>query len=395
MNAISRKRIAARKRHLQNRLDKNNYPDDLSRPVIRGSTLQFELAARGAGTGCGGIGLLHPLVRELGLAEEIDRRLQLFKVHLPYHESDHVLNLAYNVLCGGTCLEDLELRRQDAAIALCREAGFRKILMRGDTDFSQTRYLDRWHEQPDVQFVFGLDVTPTRHMYADDLPNSAWKSLKRPAKYTIETKPRTRPQRVKERIVEERQFKNIQLVDEEVAEMEHRPVACQHTYRLVIVRKNLRVSEPQQGRLFDDYRYFFYITNDRDSTPQEIVFSANDRCQQENVIAQLAAVRALHAPVNDLLSNGAYMLMTALAWNLKAWLALSLEVKPSRGHAEGQAQKSKLLGLEFRTFVNYFLRIPAQVVKTGRRIVIRLLAYNTWLPTFFRLSEQFARPRRC
>jgi hypothetical protein len=211
----------------------------------------------------------------------------------------------------------------------------------------------------------------------------------------VQTKERARPERIKQQIVEQRQFTDIQLIDEDVAEMPYRPVACRTTYRVVIVRKNLRVKEPKQGRLFETYRYLFYITNDRESTPQAIVFSANDRCQQENVIAQLAAVRALHAPVNDLLSNEAYMLMTALAWNLKAWLALSLEVKPGRGQAEQQVQKSKLLGLEFRTFVNYLLRIPAQVVKTGRKIIVRLLAYNTWMPVFFRLCEKFARPRRC
>jgi Transposase DDE domain group 1 len=511
---IIRKRVAVRKRRWKRRLDKDNYPDDLSQPMIRGSTPQYELSGRSIGTVCGGIGLIHQLVRELGLAEAIDQRLHLFKVHLPYHESDHVLNLAYNALCGGTCLEDLELRRQDEAylnllgaqrvpdpttagdfcrrfrrqhlralqqaideprlkvwsqqpaeffaearieadgtmvttdaeckqgvdinykgewgyhplvltlantgevlrlinrsgsrpshegapalfdesIALCRGAGFKKILLRGDTDFSQTRHLDRWHAAGDVQFVFGLDVTPRRHIAVDDLPNSAWKPLKRPPKYRIKTKPRARPQRVKDRIIKQRRFKNIRLVDEEVAEMPYRPVACRTTYRLVIVRKNLSVFDPQQGRLFDDYRYFFYITNDWESTPQQIVFSANDRCQQENVIAQLAAVRALHAPVDNLLSNEAYMLMTALAWNLKAWLALSLEVKPGRGQAEQQTQKSQLLSLEFRTFVNYLLRIPAQVVKTARRIMVRLLAYNTWLPVFFRLSEKFARPQRC
>jgi hypothetical protein len=512
VNAIITKRIAARKRRLQERLDKDNYPDDLSQPILRGSAPQYELSGRSTGTICGGIGLIHQMVQELNLAEAIDRRVQLFKQHLPYHESDHVLNLAYNALCGGTCLEDLELRRQDEAylnllgaertpdpttagdfcrrfgpqhlaalhqaydearqkiwaqqpaeffaearieadgtmvttdaecksgidlnykgewgyhplvltlantgevlrlinrsgnrpshegapalfdecIALCRAAGFRRILLRGDTDFSQTKHLDRWHAQGDVQFVFGLDVTPQRHIAVDDLPDSAWKPLKRPPRYTPKTKPRAKPKRIKEQIVRERQFKNIRLVAEDVAEMDYQPVACQTTYRLVIVRKNLSVSEPQQKRLFDDYRYFFYLTNDRDSTPQEIVFSANDRCQQENVLAQLAAMRALHAPVNDLLANGAYMLMTALAWNLKAWLALSLKVKP--GQAEQQAQKKQLLGLEFRTFVNYFLRLPAQVVRTGRKIVVRLLAYNPWLSVFFRLSEQFARPRRC
>jgi hypothetical protein len=514
VNASIAKQIGVRKRRLLKRLDKDHYPGDLSRPMIRGSAPHYELSSRSTGTAYGGIGLLHQLVRELGLAEAIDQRLHLFKVHLPYHESDHVLSLAYNALCGGTCLEDLELRRQDEAylnllgaeripdpttagdfcrrfrshhlralqqafdatrlkvwsqqpakffaearieadgtfvktdaeckqgidinykrewsyhplvltlantgevlrlinrsgnrpshegapalfdecITICRAAGFRKILLRGDTDFSQTQYLDGWHNQGDVQFVFGLDETAGKSIAADELPNSAWKPLKRPPRYTIKTQPRAKPPRVKQQIVEQRQFKDTQLIDEEVAEMEYRPVACRTTFRLVIVRKNLRVYDPQQGRLFETYCYFFYITNDWKSTPREIVFSANDRCQQENVIAQLAAVRALHAPVDNLRSNEAYMLMTALAWNLKAWLALSLEVKPGRGHAEQQAQKSKLLGLEFRTFVNYLLRIPAQVVKTGRQIFVRLLAYNTWLPVLFRLSEKFARPRRC
>lgn len=514
MNRIIYGQIAARKRRLQRRLDKDHYPDDLSQPMIRGSTPKYELAGRSTGTAYGGIGLIHQMIRELGLAEAIDSRLQLFKVHLPYHESDHVLNLAYNALCGGTCLEDVELRRQDEAylnllgaqripdpttagdfcrrferqhlcdlqaaidesrlkvwlrqpaeffaearieadgtfvttdaeckqgvdinykrewcyhplvltlantgevlrlinrsgsrpshegapalfdesIALCRGAGFQKMLLRGDTDFSQTQHLDRWHKQGDVQFVFGLDETAGKIIDADSLPTSAWKPLKRPPKYVVQTKERARPERIKQQIVEQRQFTDIQLLGEDVAEMPYRPVACRTTYRVVIVRKNLRVKEPKQGRLFETYCYFFYITNDWESTQQQIVLSANDRCQQENVIAQLAAVRALHAPVNDLLSNEAYMLMTALAWNLKAWLALSLEVKPGRGHDVQQAQKSKLLGSEFRTFVNYLLRIPAQVVKTARKIVVRLLAYNTWMPMFFRLSEQFSRPRRC
>ena len=113
------------------------------------------------------------------------------------------------------------------------------------------------------------------------------------------------------------------------------------------------------------------------------------------MIAQLAAVRALHAPLDNLRSNEAYMLMTSLAWNLKAWLALSVHNQPGIARPTQQAQQRQLRGLEFRTFVNYFIRIPAQVVKTGRRILVRLLAYNTWLPMFFRLAEKFARPQRC
>src|SRR5881398_4088885 len=53
------------------------------------------------------------MVQTLGLPEVIDEKLHLLKIHLPYHESDHVLNLAYNALCDGTCLQDIELRRND------------------------------------------------------------------------------------------------------------------------------------------------------------------------------------------------------------------------------------------------------------------------------------------
>jgi hypothetical protein len=183
----------------------------------------------------------------------------------------------------------------------------------------------------------------------------------------------------------------------------------------VIVRKNLIVKDPKQGRLFPDYRYFLYITNDWESMAEEIVFSANDRCQQENLLAQLNALRALHAPVDNLLSNEAYMQMTALAWNLKAWLALSLPEpavakKPTKKAKKKQgkrckslkqekkcqpSEKQRLLRLEFRTFVNYFLRIPAQVISTGRQTVVRLLATNKWQSVFFRLATKFTRPSRC
>lgn len=512
-----------RKRRLQRRLNKFNYSADLEQPMLRSGNVQYEVAGRGVGTAYGGMGLIHKLVQEIGLAAEIDQRLQLFKLHLPYHESDHVLNLAYNALCDGRCLEDLEQRRQDEAylnllgaeripdpttagdfcrrfgeddvrqlqaafdavrkkvwarqpaeffteacldadgtlvgtsgeckagmdmsykglwgyhplivslantgevlrlinrpgnrpshegaaeqldqcLLLCREAGFRSIRFRGDTDFSQLKHLDRWHAQGDVKFIFGLKVNALQQVEADDLweDESAWKPLKRPPKYQTKTKQRRRRRpRLKQQIVEERGYKDIRLVDEWVAERPYRPPGCQHTYRLIIVRKNLEVREakdpqqPTQQRLFPDYRYFIYITNDWQSTPEEIVFSANDRCQQENLISQLkGGVRSLAAPVDSLLSNWAYMLMTSLAWNLKAWLALWLPAEKGRWHEQHEAQKQQLLGLEFRTFVNYFLRLPAQVVKTGRRLIVRLLGWNSWQPVFFRLVDQFVRPAR-
>jgi hypothetical protein len=103
--------------------------------------------------------------------------------------------------------------------------------------------------------------------------------------------------------------------------------------------------------LFRDYRYFFYLTNDRDHSATEIVLLANDRCDQKNLHAQLkGGVRALHAPVDNLVSNWTYMVMTSLAWNLKAWWALHLsESEGERGESQRQ-EKHRVLRMEFKTF---------------------------------------------
>ncbi len=281
----------------------------------------------------------------------------------------------------------------DRAMQLCLGAGFQRVLLRGDTDFSQTAHLDRWDDDPRVRFLFGLDASGKLLTLADDLPKTAWKPLKRPLP-TRKTKARARPANVKEQIVRERGYKNIRLVDERVAAFDYRPTACQKSYRLVVVRKNLDVHE--EGRLFEDYRYFFYITNDRELTAEEIVFSANDRCDQENLVAQLkGGVRALYAPVDNLTSNWAWMVMAALAWNLKAWLALSLAERAGKTGEQDRATKRSVLRMEFKTFVNAFVRLPCQIVNAGRRIVYRLLGWNRWLEVFFRLVGQLRRPLRC
>jgi hypothetical protein len=206
-----------------------------------------------------------------------------------------------------------------------------------------------------------------------------------------------RPERAKQQVVDERGYKDIRLVEEWVGETTYRPVACKHTYRLVIVQKNLTVREKGQLQLLDDYRYFFYITNDWESTPEEVVFQANDRCQQENILAQLNSVRALHAPLDNLLSNNAYMLITSLAWNLKAWLALSVPEPCGFGKDKQAKQKRGLLTMEIRTFVNSLMRVPAQVLRSGRQLVIRLLAWNEWQPVFLKLAERLSgrQPLRC
>jgi len=496
----TQRNLRNRKRRIEYRL-RDRDGCDQEQPIFGAPNVHYEVAERTRGFGAGGIGAIHQMAQSTGLVEEIDRRLPLLQVHLPYHESDHVLNLAYNVLAGGRCLEDLELLRNDEvyldalgaqripdpttagdfcrrfqwyhvewlmeainasrlrvwqqqpeaffeeavieadgslvettgeckqgmdlsyhgvwgfhplvvslantqeplyvvnrsgnrpshegaaerfdqAVALCRRAGFRRITLRGDTDFSQTEHLDRWNAEG-VRFVFGIDAMPNLVNLAEDLPKPAWKRLRRSPKYTVETQPRQRPENVKEQIVRAREFKNLRLQSEDVASFPYSPTACRETYRMVVVRKNLSVERGEQV-LFDDVRYFFYITNDTVCDACEVVFEANDRCNQENLLAQLkGGVRALHAPVDNLVSNWAYMVMVSLAWSLKAWFALLLPAK-GRWKQRHAAQKQAVLHMEFRTFLNAMMRLPTQIVRQGRKTIYRLLGWNRWLEVFLR-----------
>jgi hypothetical protein len=147
--------------------------------------------------------------------------------------------------------------------------------------------------------------------------------------------------------------------------------------------------------LFDDGRYSFYLTNDRTSAPQEIVRGANGRCNQENLIEPLKnGARAIQMPVGDRVSNGAYLVMASLAWTLKAWLALRLP-EAGRGQERRRAEKQTVLRMEFKKFVNALVRVPCQIVRTGRRIVYRLLAWNPWLGVLVRAADVLRHPLRC
>lgn len=152
----------------------------------------------------------------------------------------------------------------------------------------------------------------------------------------------------------------------------------------MVLRKNISVQKGETA-LFDEIRYFFYITNHSRSTyrAEAIVALANQRCDQENVIEQLKnGVNAMRMPVNDLVSNWAYRVITALAWNLKAWYGLLLP-KRERG--------LELLKMEFRRFLHALVLVPAQIVRTGRRIVYRIQAYNPWLRDLFSMWEKLRR----
>ena len=112
MNRNYRKILRNRKYGIARRLAPKPWADQ-PRPMFKASNLHYEMSGRVNAVSCGGIGALHLMVQRLGLVEDINQNLKLLKVHLPYHESDHVLNIAYNLLAGGVRLEDIELRRQD------------------------------------------------------------------------------------------------------------------------------------------------------------------------------------------------------------------------------------------------------------------------------------------
>jgi hypothetical protein len=259
---------------------------------------------------------------------------------------------------------------------------------------AQTRYLDRWDEARDVRFIFGYEANDALKTRADELPAHSYRLLSRPSRYTIRTAPRQKPERVKPEIVRRRDYENLELLEEMVAEFDYRPAACRKSYRMVVLRKRVGVARGQL-RLFEEYRYFFYITNDRELTAEDIVFSANDRCDQENLIAQLkSGVRSLTTPVDDLVSNWAYMVMASLAWSLKAWSALLVPVAP-RHRAQHETERRTLLRMEFTTYREAFLRMPCQLVRTGRRLIYRFLSWNPWQGVLLRLVDWLHMGRLC
>jgi len=472
-------------------------------PEFSTRRVHYEMADRTRAIGVGGLGVMHQLVHDVGLVKRLDGALDLLKVHRPYFESDHILNITYNVLCGGKTLDDIELRRNDRvfldvlgaraipdpttagdfcrrfqaqdvwdmmdaindarvgvwrrrgseltdqvaridadgtdvetlgeckqgmdlsykgtwgyhplvvslantqeplflvnrsgnrpshegaavvldkAVALCRRAGFESILLRGDTDFSLTKNFDRWTDDG-VRFVFGYDSSKAMISKAEAVPDDDYDELLRKAERAIENHPREKQPRVKEAIVRERGYLNRRLESEELAEFEHTPSISKQTYRMVVLKKTL-IEERGQLMLGDVTRYFFYVTNDREMSKEDVVFEANQRCNQENLNAHLkGGVRALHAPLNTLEANWAYMVMVALAWSLKAWFALLLPSAP-RWRAQHDAERDMVLRMEFRTFLNRLMLVPAQVVRTGRRLVLRFLAWRPELHILVRI----------
>lgn len=464
-----------------------------SKPMFSSGKIHYEIGANIDAMSYGGIVPVHQMVNKLGLPELINDKLNLLKRHLPYHESDHVLNMAYNVLCGGTRLEDIELLRHDVAymnalgadlipdpttagdfnrrftendviklmevinavrpklwntrakdllgpityldvdgtiaptygeykagmdisykgiwgysplilsVANTKEVLYivnrpgnassnrdaaiwidkaiaqlsphaPRICLRGDTAYSLTANFDRWSES--VDFVLGMSCNEKIESLAEALPEEKWNRLERKPSYeTITGESRIRLQRnEKEHIIKEREYLNLRLNYEDIAEFNYQPGKCSRPYRVVVLRKNISKMKGEDA-LIDEIRYFFYITTRDDLTAAEVVYCANERCDQENIIEQLKnGVNAMRLPLYDLVSNWAYMVIAALAWNIKSWFAMMMHLK---------ADRRLYINMEFRRFLNSIILIPCRVMRRARSITVRIIGYKPALDRLF------------
>jgi len=476
-------------------------------PEFAARTIKYELAERTRATSSGGIGAMLMLASKVGLVDALDEKLGILKKHRPYRDSDHILNIAFNILCGGRVLDDIEVRRNDTAfldalgartipdpttagdfcrrfdasalhrlmdiindvrvgvwkrqsssffdgvaridadgtlvategeckqgmglsyngvwgyhplvvslantqeplyivnrsgnrpseegapdlfaraIELCRTAGWTEILLRGDTAFMQIAHFDRW-DREGVRFVFGYDARKTLTARAEEIGEGEYRKLVRKAEAVFDEERRTRAKqpRIKEAVVVERGYRNLRLFNEEVAEFDYQPGHCTRSYRFVVLRKSI-VEERGQRCLDTMYRYHFYATNDRTMTAEQVVREANERCNQENLLAQLkSGAPALKAPLNTLDANWAYMVIASLAWSLKAWFAMISPVTP-RHRERHEAERQQFLRMDFRSFLQRLILIPAQILRSGRRLIYRLLAWRPDLSFFFRTLD--------
>jgi len=302
-----RRQLASRKSEIMSRLEPvrgGREPLGLG-PEFAARGVEYEIADRTRAIASGGIGAILMLASKVGWVKAIDERLEILQRHRPYRDSDHVRNIAFNILCGGRVLDDIEVRRNDTAfldalgartipdpttagdfcrrfdaeaihrlmdiindvrvrvwkrqpnsffdgvaridadgtlvptageckqgmglsyngvwgyhplvvslsntqeplyivnrsgnrpseegapdyfaraIELCRNAGWKQILLRGDTAFMQTSHFDRW-DSDGVRFVFGYDALRSLVGRAETLEDDAYRELVRTAEVAFD-----------------------------------------------------------------------------------------------------------------------------------------------------------------------------------------------------------------
>nr|WP_319491022.1 IS1380 family transposase [uncultured Desulfobacter sp.] len=492
MNKNISKKLAKRKKKISKKLNKRNWTEQPT-PMLKASNIQYEIDGRLQGVAHGGIGLIHMLAKRTGLLKEIDKELELLKRHLPYHESDHIANMAYNILAGGTCLQDIELLRNNEAwlnaldaklipdpttagdflrrfspediVTLmdikntirkkiwekqpqnfkkaaiinidgtisgttgeCKqgmdisykgtwgyaplvvslektreplyiinrsgnapshlgsaqwvdkaldllEGTFKKLYVRGDTDFSLTTNFDKWDQR--CSFIFGMDARSNLVKQANNLSESDWIVFEKPPR-SIKTVPRQRPENVKREVVKKRKFKRLETACEHIAEFKYKPGKCRKPYRMIVLRKTINEYKGER-LLFDDVRYFFYITNDWKKSAEQLVDFYRKRADHENDIDQLKhGVRAMENPSDSLNANWAYMVIASLAWDLKAWYGLLMPYR---------ALGLSIIRMEFKRFIQTFINIPCLILRSGRAIKYRIIGYNDRLTSMFKYFD--------
>jgi hypothetical protein len=462
--------------------------------VMRHPLLHLESDPRGEITHYGGLVLAQQFVRRFCVAQRLDGALRLFKRHAPYHESDHVLALAYTLYADGRCLEDqavlqgseavrrlvgacripdpttagdflrrfktaqdveplsgviedieeavwsklsrkVRARRKkrefalvdldghvkalygvqkegadfgydgrwsyqplvvslggtgeclkvihqpgsahssDAAAKAVKEVlprvkrHFRNAIVRGDTDFDRSDVFKAVMDER-AYFAIGGRLYAKRAALVEAIAEQNWKSFVPRADREERGEPSRhgRTANWRRQKAAERGYRTLRTVEQWVSEIDYQPHGLDSPYRM-IVRRVLIEETDGQGALFKHFRYRLVLTNlPRSYTPRQIIDLTYQRCDQENVIAQFGqGIAGWRMPVAEFMGNSAWLEIARLAWNLGKWIAQI-------------ALPSEVVRWEWKRFRRHFVYIAAKVLKTGRRLVVRLAGSHRFLP---------------
>lgn len=474
-------------------------PEELPWPetegrVMRHPLLHLESDRRGEMTHYGGLVLAQQFVRRFGVAQRLDEALVLFKRHAPYHESDHVLALAYTLYADGTCLEDQaalqgseavrrlvgacripdpttagdflrrfrnvqdierlsgvidevqeavwsklsrKVRRQrkkrefalvdldghikplygvqkegadfsydgqwsyqplvvslggsgeclkvvnqpgsarssDAAAEALKEVlarvlrHFGNALVRGDSDFDRCDIFNAVIDEG-AYFAIGGRVYPNRAALVEAIAEKNWQPFFPRAEREERGEPSRRvyTRNWRSQKAAERGYRRLRTVKQWLSEIDYQPHGLDAACRM-IVRRVLIEETDGQGALFTHFRYRLVLTNlPRSYTAREVIDLTYQRCDQENVIEQFGqGIAGWRMPVAEFRGNSAWLQIARLAWNLGKWIAQL-------------ALPSEVVRWEWKRFRRHFVYLAAKVLKSGRRLVVRLAGSHRFLP---------------